>query len=77
MVKMKFFRRYEVDGKTYEAGKVYEIEETPGTVDRWVRRGCQIIDEREEEKEVEKAEEVKEDKKEKTKKKTSKKVNKK
>jgi len=72
-VKIKFNKTYVLptDGITYEEGKVYDIEETPGSVDRWLKRGCTLVEEvKEEEKvkeekvvdEVKEVEEAKEDK---------------
>lgn len=45
MKKMLFAKTYHVDGKTYNSGEIYPIEETPGSIDRWIRRGCKIIKE--------------------------------
>ena len=51
-----FFPRNLKDGsKIYEKGKVYEIADTPGSINRWIIRGCTIVEEepKKEEKKVE------------------------
>ena len=40
-VKLLFTSTHKYNGRVFEAGKVYEIqEERPGFIDRWIKRGC-------------------------------------
>ena len=64
MIKQMLFNKtYQLtDGTIFESGKVYPIEEDTGSVARWLRRGCQIVEEKVEEKVVEKVAEIIEEK---------------
>lgn len=63
-VKVFFPENHEYNGKIFEKGQVYELEEEcPGFIKRWLNRGCSIVEEKviiEEEKIVEVEEVVEE-----------------
>ena len=44
MKKMFFPENINVGSSGYIAGKVNEVVETPGSVDRWLNRGCNIVE---------------------------------
>ena len=54
---MFFPKGVNVKGTDFIAGEVNEVEETPGSIDRWLIRGCTIVED-------EPKKEVKEEKKE-------------
>jgi len=39
-----FVRTMTAEGITYEGGKTYLLVKTAGTVDRWLKRGCEMGD---------------------------------
>jgi hypothetical protein len=57
MKKMFFPKGVRTEGTGYVAGQVNEVEETPGSVMRWLARGCTIVEEVEKKVEEKKVEE--------------------
>ena len=57
-MKIKFHKTMEYNGRIFKSGEIYDLEEEkPGFIDRWIKRGCSVVEEKKEVAKVEEKEE--------------------